>query len=125
MILDSVHQETTKLSFSKLTQGGIVQVKTYVNNESKELIGGDLILQQSFPIEYKNSKLFKNLKGIEFSEKIQTIVSASDIKSNFISLASVRVVENNYPLYGNLETQNNSGNYPKTNQSRFDNHLRI
>jgi putative ABC transport system permease protein len=95
--------------------GLVASVKTYVNNESKELIGGDLILQQSFPIEYKNSKLFKNLKGIEFSEKIQTIVSASDIKSNFISLASVRVVENNYPLYGNLETQNNSGNYPKTN----------
>lgn len=99
--------------------GLVSSVKTYVNNQSKELIGGDLIIQQSFPIDYKKSNILKELKdqkGIEISEKIQTIISASDIKGNFISLASVRVVQDNYPLYGNVETLNNSGNYPNNNQ---------
>ncbi|MFN8577172.1 MAG: FtsX-like permease family protein [Candidatus Sericytochromatia bacterium] len=96
--------------------GLVSSVKTYVNNQSKELIGGDVILQQSFPIDYKSSKAFKNLKDLEVSEKIQTIVSILDIKNNFISLGSIRVVENNYPLYGKLETLNNSGNVPNSNE---------
>lgn len=96
--------------------GLVSSVKTYVNNQSKELIGGDIVIQQSFPIDYKNSKTLKNINNLEISEKIQTIVSTSDILGNFISLASLRVVEKNYPLYGKLETLNNSGNYPSDNE---------
>ncbi|MFN8670653.1 MAG: FtsX-like permease family protein [Candidatus Sericytochromatia bacterium] len=96
--------------------GLVSSVKNYVNNQSKELIGGDIVLQQSFPIDYKNYKHIKEAKNIEISEKIQTIVSTANIKNEFISLGSIRVIENNYPLYGNLDTQNNSGNFPKENE---------
>ncbi len=94
--------------------GLVNSVKFYVMDQSKELIGGDLVIQQSFSIDYKKNKNITELinKGAVISQRLQTIVTTS-YQDNLSSLASLRIVQNNYPLYGKLFTQNNSGNIPK------------
>ena len=94
--------------------GLVASVKSYVMDQSKELIGGDIVIQQAFPVDYKNNKSIKDLinKGAVISERLQTIVTTG-YEGNFSSLASLRIVQNNYPLYGKLLTKNNSGNIPQ------------
>jgi putative ABC transport system permease protein len=97
--------------------GLISSVRNYLTDQTKELIGGDVVIQQSFPIDVKSSKLLKNLlqEGAVFSEKMQTVVIFTN-KSGKTLVCSLRVVADNYPLYGTLLTKSGKNTLPGDNE---------
>lgn len=96
--------------------GMIDSVKNYISLQSKELIGGDLVLQQSYPLDLNEFEtlLPYTSKKSNISNKINTLAIANSDKSQ--TLISVKAVSNNYPLYGNLETEEGITKTPKDNE---------
>ncbi|MEK7432557.1 MAG: FtsX-like permease family protein [Cyanobacteriota bacterium] len=104
--------------------GLIGSVRTYIFSQSKELIGGDIVLQQSFPIEYEKSKNIKEIikNGAVVSKKMETMVNIEKQASFFnfnlipVGLVSLKIVSENYPLYGQIETKSGNKLLPKENE---------
>ncbi|MBC7475745.1 MAG: FtsX-like permease family protein [Candidatus Sericytochromatia bacterium] len=120
-------KEKLFLSFASLFIGALVltvilglvnSVKTYINTQSKELIGGDIVIQQSFPIEINKSDVLQNLikKGATYTTRIQTLVNFSDKSNKQSVLSSVKAVGQNHPLYGKVETRLHKNSLPKDDE---------
>ena len=64
--------------------GLIGSVRTYIFSQSKELIGGDIVLQQSFPIEYEKSKnIGKAFGNVSITDTAQHIIASGNYATYF------------------------------------------
>lgn len=81
-------------------------ISNYFISEGKVLIGGDIVLQSPRIID-ENSPLVKGI--LSKSEKINREYNVQAVfkntNSSSTSVASIRAVESNFPLYGELELE--------------------
>lgn len=119
----SRNKEKLILSFLSLLIGALVltvvlglitSVRNYLTSQTKELTGGDVVIQQSFPFDIKSSKILKKVlqDGAVFSEKMQTIVIFSGKNNSKTQVCSLKVVSDNYPLYGSITTKSGKNALP-------------
>jgi putative ABC transport system permease protein len=83
---------------------GITQsISNYFVSEGKTLIGGDIVLSSSRGVK-EDSEIIKNI--LSKSEKVNREYSVQAVFKNSVSsstsVASLRAVESNFPLYGEL-----------------------
>lgn len=100
--------------------GLIGSVKNYIQSQSKELTGGDIVIQQSSTIDINKSKLLTEFikNGAKTYNKVETVISAQKVGFflfNNTILISLKVVSDNYPLYGKIETEKNNTKLPNSN----------
>ncbi len=82
-------------------------ISNYFVSEGKVLIGGDIVL--SSPREIKeDTEIIKNvlLKSYKVNREYGVQAVFKNTLSTSTSVASIRAVENNFPLYGKLELEN-------------------
>lgn len=81
-------------------------ISNYFISEGKVLIGGDIVLSAPRVID-ENSPLVKDI--LSKSEKVNREYNVQAVfkntNSSSTSVASIRAVENNFPLYGRLELE--------------------
>lgn len=88
-------------SILSLTQS----ISSYFTKEGKNIIGGDIVLSSPRPIDLSD-KVFKSILGEGHIINTEYQVQAVFRKDNSTSTAaaSIRAVEDNFPLYGKVET---------------------
>jgi putative ABC transport system permease protein len=88
-------------SILSLTQS----VSSYFTKEGKTIVGGDIVLSSPRPIDVSDP-VFKNIltEGHITNTEYQVQAVFKDAKSTSTAVASIRAVEDNFPLYGKVET---------------------
>jgi putative ABC transport system permease protein len=98
--------------------GGVVSlttsVKGFLLSEGKVLVGGDIVLRSAFPIA-TSSEIFLNLikKGHSLSDEQQVQAVFRTLNSKLTSPANIRIVEEVFPLYGDVVIENGAFNLSK------------
>jgi putative ABC transport system permease protein len=84
-------------------------VEDYVNQDSKTLVGGDLLIDSNKPyldkLQYKidNIKVNNSFDGVVISEILEFSSVVYSPKSDNSILSQIKVVDLNHPLYGEIE----------------------
>lgn len=88
-------------SILSLTQS----ISSYFTKEGKTIVGGDIVLSSPRPIDITDPVL-KNLlaEGHITNTEYQVQAVFKNAKSTSTAVASIRAVEDNFPLYGKVET---------------------
>ena len=109
------------LAFSSLLLGactlavvlGIIgSVQTFFLEQSRVLMGGDITISSNGPMDSTHPVLDElSTSGVIFSERLDTLVVArtqSPVTQGYVEslLVSLKVVDDNYPLYGELLLSN-------------------
>jgi putative ABC transport system permease protein len=88
-------------SILSLTQS----ISLYFTKEGKTIIGGDIVLSAPRPIDIED-EVFKSFidEGHIINNEYQVQAVFKNAKSTSTAVASIRAVDNNFPLYGKVET---------------------
>lgn len=84
----------------------IGSVRTYLLNQSTELLGGDITIEKSTQFFASDSASLQKLiqQGAKTATRQQTTVMLTNNDRSKSILSSVKIVSNQYPLYGAIKT---------------------
>lgn len=92
----------------------------FLTSKNKEFIGGDIVYEQNR--EFDEKTLYSNVLPMSVVEEVSKQISFSGLveADGKSSGASFKIIDSEYPLYGNLKLQTGNFTYPQQNEVYVD-----
>lgn len=83
-------------------------IQNYVSNQNKQISGGDITIESAYSIEKNNPEIIEalDISKNTYSEIIETNSIIFDKAKQLSAFTSLKVVDNAYPLYGEVILEN-------------------
>ncbi len=89
----------TSLAVLMASQGAVSSLLRSIRASARELVGGDIVITSKTPIPAEIAEQFGDRSALEY--RIRTMVRSS----TGAQLAQLRAIDDNYPLFGGIETK--------------------
>lgn len=96
----------------------------FLLEKNKELIGGDISIETNYELNKENIANAINKNEDDYTNSLIYDFGGILTKEELNQTVSINVVDNNYPLYGNLILEKGIYNYPKEDEIYIDKNTR-